>query len=294
MPERWREALLDRPFLVELFIAVNLSFLALDIYVAHSVNMFRHPAEWIPFGFTLLAAVALLANLALSAPVRGAGGARRFDQRAGLWVGVAVGGLGVVVGVAGLLWHLRSDFFEAMTLRSLVYSAPFVAPLAFTGVGLLLLLNRLVPKEGLEWGQWVMLLAWGGFFGNFGLSLVDHAQNGFFYLSEWVPVVVAAVTVGTLIVPIFLRVPATYYRLVAGVLVLAAVTGVVGFVLHVTPVFTEVAGSLRDRVVHGAPVFAPLLFTNLALLGGLGAWDLWAKGWVGGVVPAEEAARPPG
>lgn len=287
MPERWKAALLDRPFLVEVFIAVNLSFLALDIYVAH-FNMFRHPAEWIPFGFTVVAAVALLANLALSAPLR----VRRFDAAAGWWIGVVVGALGVAVGVAGLLWHLRSDFFESMTLRSLVYSAPFVAPLAFTGVGLLLLLNRLVPKASLEWAQWVMLLAWGGFFGNFGLSLVDHAQNGFFYASEWVPVVVAAVTVGALIVPIFLQVPASFYRVVAAVLVLAAVTGVVGFVLHVTPALTEEAGSLRDRVVHGAPVFAPLLFTNLALLGGLGVWDLWAKGWVTG--PAGAAAPEAG
>ena len=164
--------------------------------------------------------------------------------------------------------------------------------LAFTGVGLLLLLNRLVPKESLEWGQWVMLLAWGGFFGNFGLSLVDHAQNGFFYVSEWVPVVVAAVTVGVMIIPIFLRVPASFYRVVAAVLVVAAVTGVVGFVLHVTPALTEDAGSLRDRVVHGAPIFAPLLFTNLALLGALGVWDLWAKDWV--TAPAGAAAAEGG
>ena len=34
-----------------------------------------------------------------------------------------------------MLLHLHSRFFVELTLHSLVYTAPFVAPLAFTGLG---------------------------------------------------------------------------------------------------------------------------------------------------------------
>ncbi|MDX1673824.1 MAG: hypothetical protein R3314_03385 [Longimicrobiales bacterium] len=267
-----------RSFLVEVFAGLNLAFLAVDIWVAHSVNEFGHWAEWIPFWFTLVGALALLANLVVSAPLRS--GVRGFKEGAGLWVGVAVGALSILVGVAGLLFHLESDFFQVRTLRSLVYSAPFVAPLAFAGIGLLVLLNRTVPGGTREWGRWVLLLAWGGFVGNFVLSLVDHAQNGFFFATEWVPVIVAGVVVGWLILPVFWRVPAAYLRGAGVLLLVAGLVGVAGFVLHMAPVLTESEGTLWGRLVYGAPPFAPLLFTDLAVLAGLAVWDLSAKGWV--------------
>ena len=267
-----------RSFLVEAFAGLNVAFLAVDIWVAHSVNDFRHWAEWIPFWFSILGALALLANLAVSAPLRS--GARGFKEGLGLWVGVAVGVLSILVGVAGLLFHLQSDFFQVKTLRSLVYSAPFVAPLAFAGLGLLVLLNRTVPGGSREWGRWLLLLAWGGFVGNFVLSLVDHAQNGFFFAVEWVPVIVAGVVVGWLILPVFWRVPEAYLQGAGVLLLLAALVGVAGFVLHLVPVLTEPQGTLWGRLVYGAPPFAPLLFTDLAVLAGLAVWDLSAKGWV--------------
>jgi hypothetical protein len=37
------------------------------------------------------------------------------------------------VGVAGLIWHLDSRLFYENTLESLVYTAPFAVPLAYTG-----------------------------------------------------------------------------------------------------------------------------------------------------------------
>ena len=160
------------------------------------------------------------------------------------------------------------------------------------GLGLLVLLNRLVPADEVEWGQWVLLLAWGGFIGNFVLSLTDHAQNGFFYSTEWVPVGVAAFVVGWLALPIFRPTPPRYLWLAGLVLIVAAVTGLAGFVFHVAPVIGEDAGTLSERIIYGAPIFAPLLFPNLALLGLLGVWDLQAKGHVARVPPevADERA----
>ena len=93
------------------------------------------------------------------------------------------------VGLAGLLFHLDSVFFEEQTLRNLVYTAPFAAPLAYTGLGFLVLLSRMVDADDPEWAGWVVVLAAGGWAGNFVLTLADHAQNGFFHPTEWIGVV---------------------------------------------------------------------------------------------------------
>jgi hypothetical protein len=87
---------------------------------------------------------------------------------------------------------LDSQFFHDRTLRSLTYAAPFAAPLAYTGLGLLLIVNRMVKPDEIEWAQWVLLLALGGFAGNLVFSLSDHAMNGFHNPAEWVPVVSSA------------------------------------------------------------------------------------------------------
>src|SRR5262249_57853909 len=108
---------------------------------------------------------------------------------------------------AGVILHLDSRFFYERTIRSLTYAAPFAAPLAYTGLGLLLIANRLVDPDAREWSEWILLLALGGFVGNFVFSLTDHAQNAFFHPAEWIPVVARACANGRPSVPFLLDVP---------------------------------------------------------------------------------------
>lgn len=293
----------DSALLLEAFAAINLAFLALDIYVAHSVNAFRHPAEWIPFYFSIAGAIVITAivgraALAGSRTTRGQGAGvgdagrprarpltAMISTGAGRQAGLIVGWASIAVGVAGLLWHLQSHFFRAATLKNLVYSAPFIAPLAYTGIGLLLLTNRLVPHGTLGWARWVLFLAWGGFLGNFGLSLLDHAQNGFFYWTEWIPVAVSALAVGFTLTLILAPSNRLLLATTAWILVLQALTGLLGLGLHLHPLLNPPTAPLLDRLIHGAPVFAPLLFVNLALLAGIGVWELWRQQpWGGDVV----------
>jgi len=267
-----RTILTDCPFLVEAFAASNLAFLVLDIWVAHSVNDFHHPAEWIPFWYALAGAAALTGNLALARPLR-SGARRAYHEGAGRWIGIGVGFTGVLVGVSGLLWHLSSSFFERTTLESLVYSAPFVAPLAFAGVGFLVLLNRMVDHDSREWTRWVLLLAWGGLAGCFVLALVDHAQNGFFHPLEWVSVAAGAMATAFFAVPLLARVPRGFWTALLWVAGVTAAIGTLGFALHVAPLLGEGRAPFLDRVIYGPPPFAPLLFADLAALAAIGAWD---------------------
>jgi hypothetical protein len=270
--------LFDTQLLLELFVASNLAILAGDIVLAHSVNQFGRAAEYIPFYFSATAPVLLL--IVIAARWRWGFHAAWRD------VGFLVGCLSVLVGLAGVVYHLESSFFAERTLRSLTYAAPFVAPLAYTGLGFLLLANRLVAPRTLEWTRWVILLATGGFFGNFVLSLTDHATNGFFLKTEWIPVISSALATGFLIVPVAMTVSRRYLDLCLIVLAAQALVGIVGFWFHLRMNEFAPGVSLFDRTIYGAPPMAPLLFPNLVALALIGMWELACQ------LPEEPATRP--
>ncbi len=247
---------------IEWFVVANLAFLGLDILVAHAANAFREAAEWAPIVFSAVAPLLLLPGaLHVGRPAA----TRRID--------LVVASGAIVVGVLGMVFHLSSAFFVDRTLHSLVYSAPFIAPLAYVGVGLLLLLVRMEKPGSPLIGPWTLFLALGGFVGNLALSLLDHAQNGFFDVVEWVPVAAAAFGCSFFCVALLRR----ERRMLRVCLALCAIEGAVGFagfVLHLVSDLNKPATSLANRIVFGAPPFAPLLFTNLALLAALGIWEM--------------------
>ena len=253
-------------FLVEAFALVNLGFLAFDIYLAHSVNDFRRWQEYIPLYFSACAPIVLLVALALR---------RRWKA---VWtdLGYLVGWAAIVVGLAGVILHLDSSFFYERTVKSLTYSAPFAAPLAYTGLGFLIVLNRMVDSESAEWADWVLLFALGGFIGNFVFTLSDHAENGFFRPVEWVPVGASAVAVGFLLTPLMMRVSRSFISLCAGILFVEAAVGLWGFLLHAAGNLHGPSVDAFKNFIYGAPPMAPLLFPNLAVLGLIALWRLRA------------------
>lgn len=261
---RWHEWSTDHQLWIELFVLFNFAGLVGDIFLAHSTNAFRERSEYIPFFFSGAAVAALAFALALRA------------RRPSVWrvIGHIVGWLAIAIGFAGVVLHLDSQFFYVRTIRSLTYAAPFAAPLAFAGLGLLLIANRLVDPRTIEWPLWVILLALGGFVGNFVFSLTDHAQNGFFNPLEWVPVASSALAVGFLVVPCLMRVNDGYLGLCALVLLAQALVGVLGFGFHIAADLRQPGATLLGRILSGAPPMAPLLFPNLVVLGMIGLWVL--------------------
>jgi hypothetical protein len=249
----------DRQLLVELFAVVNFAGLVADVFLAHSQNQFRRGSEYIPLYFSVAATALLTVGLLLR---------RRYPA---VWrdLGHLVGWGGIGVGLAGVLLHLDSRFFVERTIRSLTYAAPFAAPLAFTGLGLLLLANRLVEHDSREWSEWMLLLALGGFVGNFVFSLTDHAQNAFFNPAEWIPVVASACAIGALLVPFLVDVSVPYLRLCGVVLGVQVLVGLAGFALHARADLREAAPTLFGKILSGAPPMAPLLFVNLSILGAI-------------------------
>lgn len=258
---RWAH---DPQLWVELFVTINLAILAADIYIAHSVNHFQKWPEYIPLYFSLCSPVVLAIVIAL----------RWIWNVHAPWrdVGYLVGWLSILVGLGGVLYHLESRFFVDRTLKSLTYAAPFAAPLAYTGLGFLLLVNRMIIVRTAEWARWVIVMALGGFFGNFVLTLTDHAANAFFARTEWIPVVSSAFATSFLLVPLVTPITRRYLDLCMLVMVGQAAVGLLGFWLHVQANLVEPGVSLWDKLVNGAPPMAPLLFPNLVGLAFIGIW----------------------
>jgi len=249
----------------ELFALINLGGIAPDIFLAHSVNYFHHRAEYVPLYFSIAAPVLL-------APALWALAMNRLPVWRGL--GNVVGWASVLIGITGMVLHLKSQFFQQQTLASLVYAAPFAAPLAYTGIGMILIMNRMVAEQEKEWALWIVFLALGGFAGNFVFSVTDHAQNGFYHSTEWIPVISSALAVGFLVVPLITQVTPSYLLACTAVMFIQAAVGIIGAILHLHANIHASGPTLFDRMVFGAPVFAPMLFPDLVLLGLIGLWAL--------------------
>ncbi len=246
--------------LLDIFIIANLVCLAVDVFVAHAANEFARKSEWLPCIFALLGALLLTLTVLMKNHLQAAYICR-----------LVVSWMAIFIGIAGMLLHLHSRFFVELTLKSLVYTAPFVAPLAFSGVGLLLLLTVSIKCTSLAWGQWVVFLAGCGWVGNFLLSVLDHAQNGFFNPLEWLPVGASAFAIGALLVAVVK--PRQRHSFAFTVLALNTLLGIAGFVLHLIAAWRQ-PGPLAEKFLYGAPLFAPLLFVDLAILAALGLWQL--------------------
>lgn len=239
--------------LLDIFIISNFAFLTLDIFYAHSINNFSHQGEWIPLYFSAFAAITLFFNSFF-----------RRDKK--IYLSTTIGILSIVVGTLGIYYHMESQFFQNTSLKSLIYTAPLVAPLSYTALGLLIFVNLYVPSQGLHFGQWIVILSYIGFAGNFILSLLDHAQNGFFHMSEWIPVISAACILSFVPMGFYKEYYFKFKPVLKFILWLQIFVGVLGFFLHLYPILSSNEGSIIDRVLYGPPVLAPLLYCNLAVL----------------------------
>lgn len=234
---------------LDVFIIMNFVFLGLDAALAHAVN------SYVLFELTPCVFAALASGMLL------VGRKQRFIRMSVAW-----GAIGV--GIVGMVLHLESGYLADLTVSSLVYAAPFVAPLAFTGVGCLLLLTCYVHRREIAWGQWVLFLSVCGWGGNLILSVLDHAQNGFFVPMEWIPVISCALLLGALLVAMLQ--PYRQHWYCVALLIINALIGLLGFGLHL------LANLARGEMwLHGTPLFAPLLLPNLAVLAAIGLWQMY-------------------
>jgi hypothetical protein len=278
--QRVRRLPLSRDQFMLLMAAINEIFLGIDIYLAHSISGTITPNEWIPIIFGPVAgALLLLAGLIA------------LRQRplatiiANLTLLASIG-----VGLLGAYFHFVRAILpsgpagEQVTVNLLVWAPPILGPLTFCLVGVLgisaawiedppdsgrLVLFarqhiRLPFSKTRAYFFWISL----GILATVISSVLDHARTNFENPWLWVPTAagvfgtVVAMTLGAIDRPT--RADLTTYT---ATMLLLIVVGVVGALLHVGFDRTALGVVVPERFIRGAPVLAPLLFSNMGALG---------------------------
>jgi hypothetical protein len=278
--QRIRKLPLSRDQFMLLMVATNEIFLGIDHYLAHSISGTITPNEWIPIIFGPVAGVLLL----LAGII-----ALRWRPLATVIATVVFLG-SIVVGLLGDYFHVMRAILpsgppgQQVSIVLLVWAPPILGPLIYSLVGLLGISAAWIedpPDSG------VLVLLAGrrvhlpysktrAYFFMIGLgtlatvisSVLDHARVRFENPWLWVPTAigvfgtVVAVMLGTIDRPT----RADLFTYVAAMLLLIVV-GVVGVFLHVNANLVAQNTVVVERFIRGAPFLAPLLFSDMGMLG---------------------------
>lgn len=262
----------ERDRLLLLFVAVNLLFLTVDVAIAHSVNGFMPRHELIPL---LIPPWGILTSLALA-----------FGRIERPWLyGLhsLLMALSVVTGVLGFAFHLYAVMGPARRLAWwwLAFGAPVLAPLSYAGVGLVgwVAVMSETPDGCLQVGPWLQLnvrlsktqalmgLVALGFLGATLTSYLDHAQYGY-TAPEWIPVFAGLFAfLYTAAVTLRPDLDATDARGLLATLLGMIAVGLLGFAFHLSRDLADTGQLTLERMRSWAPILAPLLFSDLGLLG---------------------------
>lgn len=277
---RMRRLPLSRDQLMLLMAATNEIFLAIDIYLAHSISGTIRPNEWIPIIFGPIAGgLLLLAGLI----------ALRQRPLATL-IATVVFLSSIGVGFLGAYFHVVRAILpsapagQRVTIDLLVWAPPILGPFTFALVGMLGISAAWIedpPDSGtlvllagrrlrLPYSKTRAYLFWVGLgiLATVISSVLDHARTSFENPWLWLPTTagifgtVIAVTLGAIDRP--RRADLVIYTLT---MLLLIVVGVIGSILHIGDNLTSRGDFVVERFIRGAPFLAPLLFSNMGMLG---------------------------
>lgn len=270
----------SRDQLMLLMAAITELFLGIDIYLAHLINGQIKPAEWIPIIFGLVAGVLLLLA-----------GLIAFRNRplATIMANIVFVG-SIIVGLMGAYFHLvRANLIagsapagEAVGL--LIWAPPFLGPLFFTLNGVLgisaawmedptdsgrlrLLGGRTVQMPYSKTRAYFLIIAI-GILATVISSVLDHARSQFENPWVWIPTIGGIFAcVVTVVMGVLERPSREDIAVYVATMILMAVIGVVGFLLHINTNLVSQNNIVIERFIRGSPLLGPLVFANWGLLG---------------------------
>lgn len=278
--ERLRRLPLSRDQFILLVAATNEFFLGLDIYLAHRTNGLITTNEWIPIIFGPIAGALLLAAVLLALR----------NQPLATVLATLVLAASIVVGLLGAYFHViraalpTAPLPQRISIQLLVWGPPILGPLMFSLVGLLgisaawiehpadsgrLVLpgDRRLQLPYSKTRAYLFMVSLGSL-ATVVSSVLDHARAEFENPWLWLPTIAgvlattAALALGALDRPRRNEVLAY----VVTMLLMIAV-GALGALLHVQTNLTARGTIVGERFIRGAPILAPLLFSNIGLLG---------------------------
>jgi len=271
---------LSRDQLMLLMAAINLVFLAVDIYLAHNLNGTIRPREWIPIIFGVVAGVLLLVAGAI---------ALKWRKTAAIIASVVLI-TSILVGLLGAYFHVMrairpaAPLGERVTIPLLIWAPPIVGPLIFSLVGLWGVSAAWVedpPDSGTLrlWGDTHLRLPFSktraylfmvslGILATLLSSVLDHGRAQFENPWLWPPIIVGVFgSIVAFALAVIDRPSRGDIGVYFGGMVLLLLIGLVGFVLHIQFDLTAQNVIVPERFLRGAPFLAPMLFANMGLVG---------------------------
>ena len=271
---------LNRDQWMLLMAAMNEIILGTDTYLAHSISGTIRNGEWVPIIFGPIAGILLL--------VAGLIALRRRILANLIASGIFLAS--VVVGLLGSYFHLNRIFQtgaqldEQLSSQLIVYGPPVLGPLTFALVavlgisaawqeepvdsGRLHLFGNLRVQMPLSKTRAYFLLVAVFLLVTLLSSVIDHAKTNFDNPWLWVPTIVGSFAV------LVTMAMGAFSRLGRGDLITYLVTmallvgaGLLGTFFHIQRNLGNLGIIVDERFIHGAPLLAPLLYANMAVLG---------------------------
>jgi len=263
-----------------LMAATNELLLGLETYLAHLISGTIVPYEWIPIIFGPVAGVLLLLA-----------GLLALRRRAlATLIATPVFIASIVVGLLGAYFHLMRAILpyavpgQQVSVPLFVWAPPILGPMTFALVGLLGMSSAWIEDPA---DSGILVLIGGrrlklpysktrAYFFIVGMgalatvisSVLDHARTNFSNTWLWLPTAVGvfatviAVALGSYERPS----RGDLYAYFAAMLFMVLV-GMLGSGLHVAQNLTSQGVIVDERFIRGAPVLAPLLFSDIGTIG---------------------------
>ncbi len=271
---------LSRDQLMLLLVSVNLLFLGVDTYLAHLISGTIVPREWIPILFGPTAAVLMFVAGLIALKFR-----HLASTIATLTLIASFG-----VGVLGAYYHFMRATLPAappgqrISIYLLMWAPPVLGPLSFSLIGWLGISAAWIedpPDSGRLYlpGRWKLALPFSktrAYYFMVGLgslmalisSVLDHGRHHFGDPWMWLA---TAVGIFGSVVPVGLGILRSPNRgdllTYCFAMLLLIALGPLGTFLHVMANLTAGGSIVVERFIRGAPFLAPLLFSNMGILG---------------------------
>jgi hypothetical protein len=265
---------MEKNRLLLIFVGINLFFTGIDVALAHSINHYIPVYEWIPIIYFPFGAISCFIISFQPTPKKWAA-----------LVHIILMGFGILVGVIGTAFHLNAILnpLGSLTWEWVVFGSPILAPLAFAGISLLGLYAVTEETEGqpgmltvpglgtfhapISRDRHFLWLVGLGFGASALTSIIDHAQYGY------TPYKMIAIVYGLFVTAVVITIAVSkqwtkrdefvyFWTMIA-----AIVVGVLGFGFHLSADLAGTGELSLERMLVFAPVFAPLLYGDLGMLG---------------------------
>ncbi len=260
--------------LLMFFVGINIMFTGIDVALAHSINQFIPVYEWIPILFFPFGTLSCLLIA--------------FQSKPKPWlmiIHILLMVTGIIVGITGTAFHANAVLNPQgyLTWAWVVFGSPILAPLAFAGISLLGLYaiteevhdmpgTLIVPgigtfKSPISRDRHFLWLVGLGFAASAITSIIDHAQYGYSFY-KMIPIIYGLFSSS---VVIYLSITKVWSRgdevVYFWTMIAAVAVGIMGFGFHLSADLAGTGSISLERILAFAPIFAPMLYSDLGILG---------------------------